>query len=267
MRLVIIGGSDAGISAALRARELDRRTEIAVVLADAFPNFSICGLPFYLSGETPDWKKLAHRTEFERIELLRNHTATAIQPDAKTISVRDQTGQIRMLDYDRLVIGTGAVPIKPPIPGIDLPGVFVLHTMESSFEVDRYLEEKKPRSAIIVGTGYIGVEMADALTLRGLKVTLVGKTKSVLATVDPDFGDLVDAEFRRHDVDVLNATEISSIRIDGSGLAVSATSGFQRTANMVLIATGVRPATELAVQAAIPTGIRGAICVDRLMRT
>jgi NADPH-dependent 2,4-dienoyl-CoA reductase/sulfur reductase-like enzyme len=83
MRLLIAGGSDAGISAALRARELDKRTEITVVLADAFPNFSICGLPFYLSGETPDWKKLAHRTELEGIELLRNHTATAIQPNEK----------------------------------------------------------------------------------------------------------------------------------------------------------------------------------------
>ena len=267
MRLSIIGGSDAGISAALRARELDRSTEITVVLADAFPNFSICGLPFYLSGETPDWKMLAHRTEFEGIELLRNHTATAIHPNSKTVSVQDRSGQIRKLNYDRLVIGTGAAPIKPAIHGIELPGVFFLHTMESSFEVERYLEEKKPQSAIIVGAGYIGVEMADALTLRGLKVTLVGKTKSVLGTVDSDLGELVDAEFRRHGVELVNATEINSVRSEGSKLVVAGASGFQGEADMVLIAAGVRPSTEIAREAGIPTGAHGAICVDRFMRT
>jgi NADPH-dependent 2,4-dienoyl-CoA reductase/sulfur reductase-like enzyme len=267
MRLVIIGGSDAGISAALRARELDAQAEITVLLADAFPNFSICGLPFYLSGETLDWKDLAHRSEFEGIEILRNHAATAIAPESKTISVLNPAGQTSMLQYDRLVIGTGATPIKPGIHGIDLPGVFLLHTMESSFDLNDHLEKRKPRSAIIVGAGYIGVEMADALTLRGLNVTLVGKAKSVLATVDSDFGELVDAEFLRHGVRVVNATEASSIRREGSQLVVSAASEFQRAADMVLVATGVAPATELAVKAGIPTGIQGAIRVDRSMRT
>ena len=115
MRLLIIGGSDAGISAALRARELDRNVEVTVLLADDFPNYSICGLPFFLSGETPDWHSLAHRTEFEGIDIRRGHTATRIDPDTKTVDVRTvSAGELRS-SYDKLVIGTGAEPVEPPI--------------------------------------------------------------------------------------------------------------------------------------------------------
>src|SRR5271166_4539580 len=113
MRFLIIGGSDAGISAALRARELDHSAAITVVLADGYPNFSICGLPFFLSGETPDWHQLAHRTEFEGIELLTWHTAVAIDPAKKTVDVVDRQKQRKSLSYDRLLIATGAVPLIP----------------------------------------------------------------------------------------------------------------------------------------------------------
>ena len=116
MRLLIIGGSDAGISAALRARELDPGTEITVLLADDFPNYSICGLPFFLSGETPDWQSLAHRTEFEGIEIRRGHRATRINPDSKSVDVRTASEDFLTLPYDRLVIGTGAGPVEPSYP-------------------------------------------------------------------------------------------------------------------------------------------------------
>ena len=159
-RFLIIGGSDAGISAALRAHELDKSVSIAVLLADGYPNFSICGLPFFLSGETPDWHQLAHRTEFEGIELLLWHTAVAIDPKGHTVDVVDRERHRKTLTYDRLLIATGATPLLPEIPGIDLPGVFTLHTMDDSFGVNRRLLEINPRSAVIVGAGYIGVEMA-----------------------------------------------------------------------------------------------------------
>ena len=130
LSILIIGGSDAGISAALRAHELDASARVVVVLADAFPNFSICGLPFFLSGETPDWKHLAHRTEFPGIEILTNNLATSIDPKNKTVRVKDKEDQAKLLNYDKLIIGTGATPVRPPISGLDAPGVYLLHTMD-----------------------------------------------------------------------------------------------------------------------------------------
>jgi NADPH-dependent 2,4-dienoyl-CoA reductase/sulfur reductase-like enzyme len=156
MKLLIIGGSDAGISAALRARELDRSAEITVLLADDFPNYSICGLPFFLSGETPDWHSLAHRTEFEGIDIRRGHRATRINSASKTVDVETERTGLLSLPYDKLVIGTGAGPLEPPIEGWRAPGVFVLHTMADSFAVHQYLETSKPKRAVILGAGYIG---------------------------------------------------------------------------------------------------------------
>lgn len=267
MRLLIIGGSDAGISAALRARELDTGAEITVVLADSFPNYSICGLPFYLSGETPDWRGLAHRTEFEGITLRRNHTAQEINPTRKTVTAIDGDGQAHKLHYDKLVIATGAVPVRPQMTGSDLPGVFPLHTMDDSFRVQEHLTVKQPRSAVIVGSGYIGLEMADALTHRGLQVTLAGRAKSVLATVDAGFGRLIEEELHRHGVEVANEVEVEAIHAEGARLVVSGSNGFQRTADMALVAAGVRPASGLAAAAGVAIGEHGAICVDRRMRT
>jgi NADPH-dependent 2,4-dienoyl-CoA reductase/sulfur reductase-like enzyme len=126
MRLLVIGGSDAGIAAALRARELDPSVDATVVVADAFPNFSICGLPYYLSGDVPDWRDLAHRTtrdlEQAGIQLLLDHTAQRINPAGKQVTVTSERGGERRLAYDRLVIGTGAVPVRPPIDGLALDG-------------------------------------------------------------------------------------------------------------------------------------------------
>ena len=128
MRLLIIGGSDAGVSAALRARELDKSAQITVMLADSYPKFSICGLPFYLSGETPDWKQLAHRTEFDGIELLKNTCATYIDV-ANTTVLAKHKDKSQAFPYDRLLIATGAVPTKPPLEGLD----------ERSIQTDRRL--------------------------------------------------------------------------------------------------------------------------------
>lgn len=137
MRLLVIGGSDAGISAALRAHELEPEVAIDLVLADAFPNYSICGLPFFLSGETPDWHMLAHRTTFDGITIHPEHRAERIDLAKRKVYVTHSAGA-REFSYDRLLLGTGARPRQLSIPGEELPGVFLLHTMNDSFRVNDF---------------------------------------------------------------------------------------------------------------------------------
>ncbi|MBU2859521.1 FAD-dependent oxidoreductase [Acidithiobacillus ferrooxidans] len=270
IRLLVIGGSDAGISAALRAREKDTSAEVSVLLTDEYPNYSICGLPFYLSGETPDHRQLAHRTAFEGIEILTNHRAVAVHPVAKTVEVvRGPNGSMRRLRYDHLVMATGAVPSCPKgLLGLNLPGVYFLHTMADGFAVQNHLTERGARSVIIVGAGYIGVEMADALRHRGIEVTLVSHTDPVFPTVDPGFGKLIGEELARHGVCIVGGCTVERIEADSShSLAVSGTGGFAGSADLVLVATGVRPDTDLATAAGIPLGPSGAIRVTQRMET
>ncbi len=265
MRFLIIGGSDAGISAALRAREVNPNAEVALILEDEFPNYSICGLPFFLSGETPDWKTLAHRTKFEGIAIYRKHRAERIDPVAKKVTVSTDEGQVQF-DYDKLLIATGARPIRPNINGWNLPGVFLLHTMKDSFELREYLETANPHRAVIVGAGYIGLEMADALTHRGIEVVIASRTPTVLATVDPGFGEVVQEELKRHGVVVRTGVGIDSITSSANHLHVTG-NGFDENCDMVLIAVGVTPNVELGIEIGIPTGVKGALQVNRRMET
>ena len=270
-RLVIIGGSDAGISAALRAREIDAETMVTVVVADRFPNYSICGLPFYLSDEVPDWHQLAHRTKEEitreGVHLLLDHIAQVIDPTRHIVAVTDNNGSVQRLAYDRLIIATGAVSVHPAIAGLDLPGVYLLRSMTDAFAVHRHLATHAPSSAVIIGGGYIGMEMADALTLRGLSVTVVEHAKSVLKTVDESMGRLVSAELERHGVQVVTSVRIEQITQHGMQLEVEGTPGFRTTADLVLVAVGVQPMTDVAQSAGITLGEHQAIRVSRKMET
>ena len=267
MRLLIVGGSDAGISAALRARELDQNSEITVLLADDFPNYSICGLPFYLSGETPDWRTLAHRTEFDGINICRGHKATHIDVSAKTVMATDGNGKVVTHAYEKLVIGTGASPVTPQMEGLNLPGVFPLHTMRDSFAIHEFIESVKPRRAVIVGAGYIGLEMADALTHRGIEVTIASRTASVLPTVEPTFGDAIARELQHHRVRVFTSVEAQAIVTSGRCLHVSGSGGFEQDCEMALVAVGVKPNAQLGVAAGLATGAKGALLVNRRMET
>lgn len=266
MRFLIIGGSDAGISAALRAREIAPQVEVTLVLADDFPNFSICGLPFFLSGETPDWRQLAHRTEFSGIELLRNHTATHISVDDHVVEANDGAGAAKRLKYDRLLIATGAVPAIPAIEGSSLEGVYALHTMEDSFRIQAQLDHGV-RSVVIIGSGYIGLEMADALVHRGINVTVVGRSQAVLPTVDCDFGKLIEARLAEHGVEVRSGSVATGIERSGKGLIVHTSTEFRVNADLVLVAAGVLPNSRLASHAGVELGYRGAIRVNRRMET
>jgi NADPH-dependent 2,4-dienoyl-CoA reductase/sulfur reductase-like enzyme len=286
MHVVMIGGSDAGISAALRARELDTAADVTVVLEDAYPNFSICGIPYYVSGEVTHWRNLAHRTladlEAAGMRLRLDTTARRIDVPGRKLLVTTAEGGEEVLSYDKLVIGTGAVPVRPPIIGLSGPdalgpaeGVHLLHSMGDTFAVMRTLDQAAPASAIIVGAGYIGLEMADALTVRGLHVTQLEQLGEVLPTVDPQLGALVHAELAARGVEVLAGTTVQAITTAPPGgpgrlqVIADAADGtaVTRQADMVLVVVGVRPETALAADAGATLGSKGAIAVDPMMRT
>lgn len=262
-QLLIIGGNDAGMMAALRARELDPAVRVTMMLADRYPNFSICGLPFYVSREVEDWRALAHRPAEEitrqGVELLLDHLATQVNPRAKEVLVRNGAGQERALRYDTVVIATGARPRTTGIQGIQLPWVYPLHTMEDSFRVREKLDAGGVERAVIVGAGYIGLEMADAFVHRGLRVTLVSRPTTVMPSVDPRLGEIVRSELERHGVEVVTGIEIGEITERDGALEVRGVS--------VLVGGGVEPNTDLARAAGVATGERGAIRVDSRMRT
>jgi thioredoxin type arsenate reductase len=240
---------------------------ISVYLAGEFPNYSICGLPFFLSGETQDWHSLAHRTEFEGIDIRTSCTVKHIDVREKNITVHGPSATAESLPYDRLVIGTGASPVRPAIEGIGLSGVYELHTMGDSFRVKNHLERSDAKSAIIIGAGYIGVEMADALSHLGVKVTLVGRSRLVFPSVDPEFGSRIENTLRTHGVDVVNGTEVAGIESIPSGLLVTSKTGWRAGADLVLVVVGVKPASDLAREAGISLGSRGAIRVNSRMET
>jgi NADPH-dependent 2,4-dienoyl-CoA reductase/sulfur reductase-like enzyme len=283
MHTVSVGGSDAGISAALRAREVDPGTEVTVVVADAYPNFSICGIPYYISGEVTHWRNLAHRTiadlEDTGMTLRLDTTARSIDVPGRKLTVTRPDGGEDVIGYDRLVIGTGAVPVRPPIDGLDAlgpaDGVHLLHSMDDTFAITRTLEELRPASAVIVGAGYIGLEMAEALTAAGVAVTQIEQLPEVLPTVDAQLGTLVRGKLESRGVTVLTGTTVRAVSSAPSfapaRLRVEAVTAdgnpAVRTADMVLVVVGVRPETSLAVAAGASLGARGAISVDRMMRT
>ena len=269
MRVVIIGGSDAGISAGLAARQQDPTAEVTLLVADAYPNFSICGLPYHVSGDVPDWRHLAHRSaadlEAAGLQLLLQHRVTGIDPDAHTVTAGSHS-----YEYDKLIIATGAVPALPPITGLDrlgwTDGVHVLHSMGDMFNVQHSLQQRQARTAVIVGAGYIGLEMTEALTTRGLRVTLLEQLDQVMPTIDPELATHLEKHLTEHGVTVEHGTAVHTVRTAQDGLAVD-TDGGSHTADVVLVVTGVRPDTTLAAAARITLGVRDAVAVDRHMRT
>lgn len=281
MHVVAVGGSDAGIAAALRARELDPGCEVTVVAADAYPNFSICGIPYYVAGDVAHWSNLAHRSiadlEATGMRLRLNTRATAIDVAAQRVALADEHGHTSWLSYDELVAATGAVPVRPPIDGLDKlgpdDGVHVLHSMGDTLALDASLERIRPSSALIVGAGYVGLEMAEGLTRRGIHVTQLETLPEVLPTVDPELGALVHAELTRCGVEVRTSATVTRIsRPDGAQgrLRVEGRSDDGSLAwdvDLVLVVVGVRPDTSLLVQAGAQTGPRGAVLVDETMAT
>lgn len=276
--LVAIGGSDAGVSAALRARELDPSVDVTVVVADRYPNFSICGIPYFFSGEVQPWQSLAHRTaadlEATGMALRLDTFATDIDVAGQRLVVRNADGSTEAIAYDELVVGTGALPSNAGITGIEAltpeDGLHVIHSMGDTFALDRYLTDRDPKTAVVVGAGYVGLEMAEAFTARGIAVAQLQRGPEVLSTLDPELAALVHTELDAHGVEVKVNTTVKHIEKTAGGLAVSGLADgqpFSRTADLVLLVVGVRPNTDLLERAGARLGAGGAIVVDERMRT
>jgi NADPH-dependent 2,4-dienoyl-CoA reductase/sulfur reductase-like enzyme len=280
--IVAVGGSDAGISAALRVRELDPSADMTVVVADTYPNFSICGIPYYISGDVTHWRNLAHRThadlEATGLHLQLDTLATSIDVAGQRLTLRGADGEESSLAYDELVVGTGALPVRPQIEGLDSlgpdEGVHLLHSMGDTFALTASLDRRQPATALIVGAGYVGLEMAEGLTARGIRVTQVEMLPEVLPTVDPELGSIVRDELESHGVHVHTSTTVTGISQGGSPTGRLHVEGFgpdqaplSWDVDLVLVVVGVRPDTDLLVRAGASTGPRGAVVVDEAMAT
>ncbi len=275
MELLIIGGSDAGISAALRAREVNPEIRPTIVLADQYPNYSICGIPFYLSGEVADWRNLAHRDiaaiESHGIKVRKGCRCTNIVASKKTLFIQTPENNRETMTYDTLVLATGARSTTPKISGLDLPGVFFLRWMDDCFAMEKYIKDNAPKSIIIVGAGYIGMELADAMTKRGLKATVIEFAPTVLSTMDENLGKHVLAELKKNGVEIFTGISVTKILPLKNRLQVQAKKAgnqdFECQGDMVLVATGSRPQVEPGLSAGIETGAAGAIRVNARMET
>ncbi|MFW5980332.1 MAG: FAD-dependent oxidoreductase [Halanaerobiales bacterium] len=270
-KVVIIGASDVGISAALRIRELDDDIRPLVIANNAFPNFSICGIPFFLGGEVEKWQDLAHRDSEDikdaGIDLMLETEVTDINPDKKLLKAVKDDGEEVEIEYDKLVLGTGGKTIVPPIEKIDLEEVFFMRWMEDSIKFDKYLKNNNPESAVIVGGGYVGLEMTEALIRRGLEVTLVEFEDTVLNTVAEPFRRIVQKKLEDKGARIITGTAVESIEKKDDSLKVYGSNDFELETDTVLISIGTKPNTELGEKAGIEIGDKGAFKVNKKMET
>ncbi|WP_298385714.1 FAD-dependent oxidoreductase [Ferrimicrobium sp.] len=280
MEVVIIGGSDAGIAAALRARELDPSAKVTVILKDAYPNFSICGIPYYLSGEVANWSNLAHRSrehlEGLGIELRTEARVTSIDTQGHRVQYQLRRGSHEDVHWDRLIIATGAAPVSPPILGLAAAQqngrVYFVHTIDDARSIMDAIQRMAARRAIIIGAGYIGLELADGLITRGIAVHQLEALPHVLPTIDPEIARLLEPELVAKGVELATGTLATSIETTGTSVRVAlSTSNTDRPGlaigDIAIVVTGVRPETGLAVAAGATLGAAGAIWVDRRMQT
>lgn len=263
---IIIGGSDAGISAALRIKELSPHASVKIFLEDNYPNYSICGIPFYLSNEVKDWRALAHRTqrdiELQGIEIFTQRKIELIDVEKKKIYCNQGEHA-----YDKLLLATGAQSVIPKIPGVDLPGVYTLRWIDDMLEIDRYITENKVRHATIIGGGYIGVEMADALHRRCLEITLIETSGTVLKTLDSEFGKKVEDELNSHNIKTVHNERIVRITRNESQLELESANNFIHRSELVIVATGAKPNAQLLQDKGIKLGKWGAYQVNQNMET
>lgn len=273
MRYLILGGVAGGASTAARLRRLDEQAEIVLFERGEHVSYANCGLPYYAGGTITDRSKLflMDAAKFKatlNVEVRVRHEVVAIHPAEKAISVKDLvTGEVRKEAYDGLLYSPGAEPIRPPLPGIDDPRV---HTLRSVPDIDRIkarIDAEKPARAVVVGGGFIGLEMAENLHDRGIRVALVEALDQVMAPIDPEMAAIAHQHLRAKGIDLHLADGLTEFVSKGSSLEVRLKSGAVLEAEIVLLSIGVKPDTRLAREAGIAVDERGFVVVNERLET
>ncbi len=270
-RLVVIGAVAAGTSAAAKAKRTNPDLEVILLERDAHISYGACGLPYFIAGLIPSAEELIARSPAEfgqrGIEVRTRHEVVEVDSASRSLRVVDrESAKDYDLTYDDLVIATGAEAFRPPVPGLELPGVFTLRTLSDGLALHQTLRSQRPRNVVIIGGGYIGLEMAEALRVLGLPVTIVEMAPQLMVNLDQDMSELVWTEVEKQGVRVFLNDGL--LRCEGnSHVQRVVTQHNEIPADVVLVATGVRPNTALAQQAGMRIGAGGAIAVDEHMRT
>jgi NADPH-dependent 2,4-dienoyl-CoA reductase/sulfur reductase-like enzyme len=271
-RLVVVGGDAAGMSAASQARRWRGAEELEIVAFErgGHTSYSACGLPYYAGDVVKDWRDLVVRTPAQfaerDIDARTGHLVEAIDLEARRVRVRElASGRTRDEPWDALVVATGSEPLRPPLPGIQLPGVHGLSILQDGIDLRRAVDAG-PASAVVVGGGYIGLEAAEALVNRGVPTAMVEAGPQVMGRIDPDMGELVSQAVRDIGVELHTQEPVEAIEGDGRVQAVR-TSARTLPADLVVLGLGTRPAVGLAGAAGIGLGPSGAIAVNPRMRT
>ena len=272
-RIVIVGGVAGGASAAARARRLSEDAQITIFERGEYISFANCGLPYYIGGEIAERERLlvqtpeAMRKRF-RIDVRINTEVVGIDRENKQVVARGiEHGVETHQPYDELIISPGADPIKPPLPGINSDLVHTLRNLADTDAIKELVDQKSPSRVVVVGGGYIGLEMAEALINRGIKVTLVEMMEQVMGPVDPEMAYPIHQCLRLHGVDLRLKTSVDGFSQDGETLHVKLSTGEVVECGLAVLAIGVRPEVKLAKDAGLNIGERGGIAVDKNMRT
>jgi NADPH-dependent 2,4-dienoyl-CoA reductase/sulfur reductase-like enzyme/rhodanese-related sulfurtransferase len=291
MKVIVVGGVAGGASCAARLRRLDEKAEIVMVERGPYVSYANCGLPYHISGVIEKESSLMvasaelFRAQFA-IDARTNCEAIAISPKKKTVDLRNvATGEVTTESYDKLVLSPGAPSVRPPLPGIDLPGIFQVRTVPDARAIRAWIEKgttflagmynysgmqfvRPPRRAVVIGGGFIGLETAENLIHAGFEVTLVEMLDQVLAPLDREYARLVEEHLKRHGVRLALGDGVAGFKqLDGGALEVQTKSGKAYPADLVILSLGVRPDTALARAAGLEIGERGGIRVDEQMRT
>ncbi len=273
MKVVIVGGVAGGATAAARIRRLDEQAEILIFERSGYVSYANCGLPYYVGGVITDPKELTLQTPESfwsrfRVRVMTGHEVTGILPEEKAVTVRETaTGKEWKESYDKLLLSPGAKPNKPPLPGIDSPKVFTLRTVEDAFRIHEFAEKTGAKSAVVIGGGFVGIETAENLREKGMDVTVVQLTNQLMETLDYDMAAFVHSTLRRHGVRLMLESKVTGFREEEGRIVTLLEGKEDLPADMVLLAIGVSPDSDLAKKAGLELGLRGSIAVNDRMET
>ncbi|RSK26420.1 CoA-disulfide reductase [Bacillus sp. HMF5848] len=271
-KILIVGGVAGGATAAARLRRLDETSQIVMFERGEFISFANCGLPYYIGETIKERSKLLVQTvegmsaRF-RLDIRNFSEVTAVNRDRKTVTVRKvQTGETYEENYDTLILSPGAKPIVPPIPGLkEADNIFTLRNVPDTDRIKSYVDEKKPKHAVVIGGGFIGIEMAENLHQRGMDVSIVEMANQVMAPFDYEMASILHNHIRDNKVDLVLEDGVKEFKENGRVVVLN--SGREIRTDMVILSIGVRPENELAVEAGLEVGERGGIKVDDYLRT